>query len=94
MYLVFQQLFDVVNSGPHTGAAVMHKFNTYYKHWSLFLGQQSSGGAGLHSGGLWPFFLIPSPLQELNNYNSLLKHFILALINKSAVLHGQNLSQQ
>ena len=40
------------------------------------------------------FFLVPSPLQELNNYNSLLRYFILALINKSAILRGQNLSQQ
>ena len=35
------------------------------------------------------FFLVPSPLQELNNYNSLLRYFILALISKSAILRGQ-----
>ena len=37
------------------------------------------------------FFLVPSPLQELSNNNSLLRYFILALINKSAIqLLGQN----
>ena len=40
------------------------------------------------------FFLVPSPFQELNNYNSLLRYFILTLINKSAILSSQNLSQQ
>ena len=40
------------------------------------------------------FFLVPSPLQELNNYNSLLTYFILALINKWSILRGQNLFRQ
>ena len=40
------------------------------------------------------FFLVPTPLQELNNYNSLLRYFLLALINKSVILLGQNLFQQ
>ena len=43
---------------------------------------------------LFAFFLVPSPLQELSNNNSLLRYFILVLINKSAILRGQNLSQQ